>query len=116
MTFIKIFKKMLRKDLTLQNQELDRPVPKRKKKSNWINGRSVKWKNHEILGLIAKTYRYLIDVSSEDKKKAKHIKKCVMKKKRKFQDYKACLETTQLENKKKNYKTIKLTSLALKRS
>ena len=39
-----------------------------------------------------------------------------MKKKRKFQDYKACLETTQLENKKKNYKTIKLTSLALKRS
>ena len=32
MTFIKIFKKMLRKYLTLQNQELDRPVPKQKKK------------------------------------------------------------------------------------
>ena len=55
--------------------------------------------NHEILGLIAKTYRYLIDVGSEDKKKANSIKKCVMKRKLEFQDCKACLETNQLENK-----------------
>ena len=38
-----------------------------------------------------------------------------MKKKLKFQDYKACLETNQFENKINN-KTIKLTSLALRRS
>ena len=48
-------------------------------------------------------------------KKSKSHKEVCHEKKRKFQDYKACLETNQLEN-KKNYKTIKLTSLALERS
>ena len=38
-----------------------------------------------------------------------------MKRKLKFQDYKACLETNQFENKINN-KTIKLISLALRRS
>ena len=32
-------------------------------------------------------------------KKAKGIKKCVMKRKIKFKNYKTCLEATQLENK-----------------
>ena len=32
-------------------------------------------------------------------KKAKSTKKCVIKRKPKFQDYKNCLETVQLENK-----------------
>ena len=46
----------------------------------------------------AKTYSYLIDDSSEDKK-VKGTKKCIIKRKLKFENYKNCLETTQLENK-----------------
>ena len=52
----------------------------------------------EFVGLRAKTYSYLIDDGSEDKK-AKDTKKCVIKRKLKFEDYKNCLEATQLENK-----------------
>ena len=51
-----------------------------------------------FVGLRAKSYSYLIDGNSEDKK-AKGRKKCVTKRKLKFQNYKNCLEATQLENK-----------------
>ena len=40
----------------------------------------------------------MIDDSSEDKK-AKTTKKCVIKIKLKFKNYKNCLEATQLDNK-----------------
>ena len=53
----------------------------------------------EIIGLSAKTYRCLIDDGSEDKK-AKGRKKCVIKRKLKFENYKSCLGATQLQNKK----------------
>ena len=46
----------------------------------------------------AKTYSYLIDDGSEDKKVI-GTKKCVIKRKLKFVNYKNCLEPTQLENK-----------------
>ena len=49
----------------------------------------------KFVGLKVKTYSYLIDHGSEDKK-AKSEKK---KKKLKFENYKNCLEATQLENK-----------------
>ena len=52
----------------------------------------------KFVRLRAKTYSYLIDDGSEDKK-AKSTKKCVIKRKLKFENYKGCLETTQLENK-----------------
>ena len=52
----------------------------------------------EFVGLRAKTYNYLIDDVSEDKK-AKGTKKCVIKRKLKLEDYKNCLEATQIENK-----------------
>ena len=52
----------------------------------------------KFVGLKAKTYSYLIDGGSEDTK-AKGTKKCVMKRKLKFENYKNCLEATQLENK-----------------
>ena len=52
----------------------------------------------KFVGLRAKTCSYLIDDGSEDKK-VKGIKKCVIKRKLKFQNYKKCLEATQLENK-----------------
>ena len=52
----------------------------------------------KFVGLRAKTYSYLIDDNSEDKK-TKDAKKRVIKRKLKFEDYKNCLEVTQLENK-----------------
>ena len=45
----------------------------------------------------AKSYSYLIEDGSEEKK-AKIIKKCVIKWKAKFENYKTCLEVTQFEN------------------
>ena len=50
------------------------------------------------VGLREKTLSYLIDNGSEDKKRKK-TKKCVIKRKLKFENYKNSLETTQLVNK-----------------
>ena len=47
----------------------------------------------EFVGLRAKNYTYSIDDVSEDKK-VKGTKKCVMKRKLKFKNYKNCLEAT----------------------
>ena len=52
----------------------------------------------EFVRLRAKTYSYLIDDGSEDKK-AKNRKKCVIKRKLRIENYKICLEATQLKNK-----------------
>ena len=52
----------------------------------------------EFVELRAKTYIYLIDDGSEDKK-SKRYKKMFHKKTLKFEKYKNCLEATQLENK-----------------
>ena len=52
----------------------------------------------KFLGLRAKTYSYLRDDGSEDKK-AKSTKMCVIKRKRNFENYTSCLEATQIENK-----------------
>ena len=52
----------------------------------------------EFVRLTAKTYSYLKDNNDEDKK-AKGTKKCVIKRKLKFEDYKNCLEAAQIENK-----------------
>ena len=54
------------------------------------------WKS--FLVLRTKTCSYLKDNNNEDKK-AKGTKKCVIKRKRKFQDYKNCSEAAQIENK-----------------
>ena len=51
--------------------------------------------------LTAKIYNYLIDDGSKDKK-AKGTNKHVIKRKLKFENYKNCLDATQLE-KKVNY-------------
>ena len=47
----------------------------------------------KFLGIRAKTYSYLIDDSNEDEK-AKDTKKCVIKRKPNFENYKNCLEAT----------------------
>ena len=46
----------------------------------------------------SRTYSYQKDNNGEDKK-AKCTKKCVIKRKHKFKDYKNCLEVAQIENK-----------------
>ena len=52
----------------------------------------------KFVELREKTYSYLIADGSEDKK-AKGTKKCVIKRKLKFENCKNCFEATQLENK-----------------
>ena len=52
----------------------------------------------ELVGLIAKTYRYL-KVNNDEDKKAKDTNKCAIKRTIKFEDYKNCIEAGQIENK-----------------
>ena len=49
----------------------------------------------EFVELRVKTYSYLLDDASEDKK-AKGTKECVMKRKLKFETYKISLQANQL--------------------
>ena len=80
--------------------ELEKPLPKGKNKKvigvtkDELGGEIMK----KIVGLKAKTYSYLIDDGSEDKK-AKGTNKCVIKRKHRLEDYENCLEAAQLENK-----------------
>ena len=68
----------------------------------------------KFVGLRAKTYSYLTDDSSEDKK-AKDTKKCVIKSKLKFENYKNCVEATQLDNKIKYVEKSKINIDSLKK-
>ena len=52
----------------------------------------------KFVGLRAKTYSYLRDDGSEDKK-PQGTKKCVIQRKIKFENYKNSLEATRFENK-----------------
>ena len=76
------------------NYEVDRPLPKGKNKKvielmeDELGGKIMK----EFVALIPKTYSYLTDDCKEDKK-AKGTKKCVIKRRLKFIDYKGCLLT-----------------------
>ena len=54
----------------------------------------------EFVALRPKTYSYLTDDNDENKR-AKGTKNCALKRNLKFEDYKYCLEATQLEKKKK---------------
>ena len=56
----------------------------------------------EFVGLRAKTYSYLKHNNDEDKK-AKGIKKCIIKRKLKFEDYENCLEASQIARKINNF-------------
>ena len=82
------------------NYELEKPLPKTKNKKliglmqDILDGKNLE----EFDGLRTKTYSYLIDYGSEDKK-AKGTKMCIIKRKLKFRDHKGYLEATQLDNK-----------------
>ena len=51
----------------------------------------------ELGGQIIKRYSYL-KVNNDEDKKVKGTKKCIIKRKLKFEDYKNCLEAVQIEN------------------
>ena len=68
----------------------------------------------ELVRLRAKTYSYLIDDSSEDKK-VKCTKKCFIRRKLILEDYKNCLEATELENKINHREKNKIDVDSLKR-
>ena len=97
------------------NFEIDRPLPKRKKKKRVELmkddlGRQIM---KEFVGLRAKTYNYLKDNNGEDKK-AKGTKKGVVKRKLKFQDYKNFLEAAQIESRINNLEKNKIDVDSLK--
>ena len=52
----------------------------------------------ELDGKITQEFVGLWDNNNEDKK-AKRTKKCVIKRKLKFEDYKSCLKAAQIKNK-----------------
>ena len=60
-----------------------------------------------FFGLKAKTCSYYVYGSSKDRR-AKDIKECENKINLKFENYKNCLESTQLENKKKRIEKKKI--------
>ena len=80
------------------NYELNRPLTKGNNKKviyvlkDELGGRIMK----EFVGLRPKTYIYLIEVGSQDKK-VKSTKKCVIKRKINFEDYKNYLEKLNLK-------------------
>ena len=81
----------------ISNYQLDRPLPKEiKKKVNGLMKVELGEKNHDKICWIKS--KNLINGGSEDKK-VKDIKECVIKGKLKSENYKNCLEATQLENK-----------------
>ena len=65
----------------------------------------------KFVGLKAKNYSYSKNDGSENKKET-GTKKCVIKRKHKFENYKNCLEAIQLDNKIKYLeKKIKVTQI-----
>ena len=77
------------------NYKLDRPLPERKNKT--VIGLRKDESGRKVMtifvGLRPKTYIYVIGDNKADKK-AKGTKKCVIKRKLKFESYKNCLEAT----------------------
>ena len=82
------------------NHQLERPLPngENKKVIGLMKDELGRKIMMEFVGLRVKTYSYLIDNDSEDKK-AKGSKTCFIKIKIKFENYKNCLEATKIENK-----------------
>ena len=74
------------------NCELERPLLKGLMKDE-LGGKII----IRFVGLKAKIYSYLIDHGKEDKR-AKGTKKCVIKGRLKFENYKNCFEANELDN------------------
>ena len=81
----------------ISNYESDGPLPEGKSKIVIVlmKAESGGKLMVEFVTLTPKTYSYLTDDKDEDKT-AKGTKKCAIKRKLKFEDYKHCLEATTL--------------------
>ena len=91
---------MLQQDLTLPIlKETDHYLKKKIKNSNLTNKRLDGQIMKEFVGSRAKAYSYLKGNNDADKKN-KRQKRCVTKRKLKFEDYKNCLAAAQIEKKK----------------
>ena len=90
------------------NYELEIPFPKGKNKKviGLIKDKLDRKIMTKFVGLRAKNYGYIINDGGGDKK-AKETKRYVIKRKLKFENYKNCLEATQIENKINHLKNIK---------
>ena len=96
---MKILQKMLKKEMTLQILNSTQHFLKEKlgKVMGLIKGELGGQIMKEFVGLRAKLYSYLKDSNDEDKKaESKSTKKCAIKRKIKFKDYKNCLEAAQI--------------------
>ena len=88
---------MLKKRFDTSNYEVNRPLPAGKNKKliglmkDELGGKIIT----EFVTLRSKTCSYLTDDCGEDKK-AKGTKKCVIKRRLKFNDYKDCLLNNQI--------------------
>ena len=60
---------------------------------NELGGQIIK----KFVGLRAKAYSIYLKDNNDENKKEKGTKKCFIKRKVKFQDYKNCLEAAQIE-------------------
>ena len=77
------------------NYETERSLPIGKK-NDWINERWIKWKSiAEFVGLRPKTYSYLRDDASRDKK-ANETKISMSKWRLKFEEYQECLQNNKI--------------------
>ena len=79
----------------ISNYKLDKPLAKGKNKKviGLVKDELSEKIMREFIGLREKSYSYLRDNNDEDKK-VKGTKKCVIKRKLKFEYYKNCLEAT----------------------
>ena len=102
------------KRFDISNYELGRPLPKGKNKKG-IGLMKDKLRGKIMKEFVKKTYSYLIDGGSEDEK-AKGTNKNVIKRKLRFENYKNCLEASQLENEIKHLEKIKLTKIVFKKT
>ena len=106
MIFVKTLQKMLERYLILQIINWIDHFLKEKKVIELMKGKLGRKIMAKFVGLIAETYSNLIDVDGEDKK-ARSTKKCVIKRKLKFENNYNCLQATLLENKKPCRKKLK---------
>ena len=97
------------------NFEIDRPLPEANNEKVIIlmKEKLVGQIRKEFIGLIAEAFSYLKENNDEDKK-AKGKKKCDIKRKLNFQDYKNCLEAAQIENKINHLENNKMDGDSLK--
>ena len=99
------------------NYEIDRPLPigKNKKVIGIMNDKLVGQIMKKFVGLRPKTYSYLKENKREENKRAKVTKKCVVKRKLQFEDYKKCLKSSQIINMVSYLEKKKLILIVLKK-